>query len=59
MDHQEAIVHNQSKTLTPKTRVAFGFAALGMAVIGGVYTAMLTKFFRIIWAWIKNGLVLP
>lgn len=46
MDHQKAAVHNQSKTLTPKTRVAFGVAALGMAVIGGVYTAMLTKFFQ-------------
>jgi GPH family glycoside/pentoside/hexuronide:cation symporter len=46
MDYQEAVVPNQSKTLTPKTRVAFGFASLGMAVIGGVYTAMLTKFFQ-------------
>ncbi|MEA4811315.1 MAG: MFS transporter [Anaerolineaceae bacterium] len=36
----------ESKTLSSKTRIAFGLAQLGMAVIGGVYTAMLTKFFQ-------------
>ncbi len=46
MDFQEALVPNQSKTILPKVRVAFGFASLGMAILGGVYTAMLTKFFQ-------------
>ena len=32
--------------LSSRTKMAFGLAQLGMAVIGGVYTAMLTKFFQ-------------
>ena len=46
MDFQEVLVPIQSKKITPKSRVAFGFAQLGMAILGGVYTAMLTKFFQ-------------
>lgn len=46
MDYQETAIPHQSKTISSKARIAFGFAQLGMAIIGGVYTAMLTKFFQ-------------
>lgn len=32
--------------VTTRTRIAFGLAQLGMAVIGGIYSAMLTKFYQ-------------
>lgn len=41
-----AIPVHQAPKLSNATKLAFGLAQLGMAVIGGVYTAMLTKFFQ-------------
>ncbi|MGI6250938.1 MAG: MFS transporter [Anaerolineaceae bacterium] len=36
----------QPRQLSSGTRIAFGLAQLGMAVISGIYAAMLTKFYQ-------------
>lgn len=46
MDNQAKAAPIQSQQISSKSQIAFGFAQLGMAIIGGVYTAMLTKFFQ-------------